>query len=165
MTAITAADLTVAHDAAQRAIAGAVGLYGGQIYEPVRQRFDRVRNGWGRPHAAAPLMADLREIAAADPDALRRMAMCQAERLGGLHPATERFHATMAAEAQTNSMRPKVSASEFIAALARRGVVVKALDGALQVAPAALLTDADREVLRINKPEIIAEMSRAEVIP
>lgn len=164
--AVTAAELVAAHADAQRAISTAAGvsLYGGTIYEPIRQRFEKIRLGWGRPHAAAPLLADLREITAATPVAVQRMISRGAERLHGDHPATERYRAALAAEAQGNDLRPKVSARELITRLAQRGVMIREVDGSLHATPAAALLDADREALRINKDALLAELARVELI-
>jgi hypothetical protein len=59
---------------------------------------------------------------------------------------------------------PQWSASAFLAALARRGIVLLTVNGAIVAYPDAQLTAADREVIREHRASIIPMLAAAVVI-
>jgi hypothetical protein len=57
------------------------------------------------------------------------------------------------------------SAGQFLAALGRRGIVLMTVDdGAILACPGALLTEADREVIRAHREELAPMLAEAVVV-
>jgi hypothetical protein len=59
---------------------------------------------------------------------------------------------------------PQWSASAFLATLARRGIVLLTVDGAIVAYPEARLTAADRQAIREHRASLVPVLAAAVVV-